>query len=54
MRLFHFGRSVSVVGDMTTPAITKGNLLLVTAGPGTLSTALALVGVANLVDGSHR
>jgi 6-phospho-3-hexuloisomerase len=54
MRLFHFGRLVSVVGDMTTPAITKGNLLLVTAGPGTLSTALALVGVANLVDGSHR
>lgn len=46
MRLFHLGRSVSVVGDMTTPAITKGDLLLVTAGPGTLSTALALVGVA--------
>lgn len=46
MRLFHLGRSVSVVGDMTTPAIAKGDLLLVTAGPGMLSTALALVGVA--------
>jgi 6-phospho-3-hexuloisomerase len=46
MRLFHLGRSVSVVGDMTTPAIGKGDLLMVTAGPGMLSTALALAGVA--------
>jgi 6-phospho-3-hexuloisomerase len=46
MRLFHLGRSVSVVGDMTTPAIGKGDLLLVTVGPGTLSTVHALVGVA--------
>jgi 6-phospho-3-hexuloisomerase len=46
MRLFHLGRSVSVVGDMTVPAIGKGDLLLVTAGPGILSTALALTGVA--------
>ena len=46
MRLFHLGRSVSVVGDMTTPAIGNGDLLVVTAGPGMLSTALALAGVA--------
>jgi 6-phospho-3-hexuloisomerase len=46
MRLFHLGRSVSVVGDMTTPAIGEGDLLLLSAGPGTLSTALALSGVA--------
>ena len=46
MRLFHLGRSVSVVGDMTTPRIGPGDLFLVTAGPGTLPTALALVGVA--------
>jgi 6-phospho-3-hexuloisomerase len=52
MRLFHLGRSVSVVGDMTTPAITKGDLLLVTAGSGMLSTALALVGVAKAA-GAH-
>lgn len=52
MRLFHLGRSVSVVGDMTTPAISKGDLLLVTAGPGMLSTALALVGVAKTA-GAH-
>ena len=49
---FHLGRSVSVVGDMTTPAISKGDLLLVTAGPGMLSTALALVGVAKMA-GAH-
>lgn len=46
MRLFHLGRSVSVVGDMTTPAIGKGDLLIVTAGPGMLSTVHALVSVA--------
>jgi 6-phospho-3-hexuloisomerase len=40
------GRSVSVVGDMTTPAIGKGDLLIVTAGPGMLSTVHALVSVA--------
>lgn len=52
MRLFHLGRSVSVVGDMTTPAIGSGDLLLVTAGPGMLSTALALAGVAKAA-GAH-
>lgn len=46
MRLFHLGRSVSVVGDMTTPALAPGDLFLVTVGPGEISTAVALVGVA--------
>lgn len=46
MRLFHLGRSVAVVGDMTTPAIGPGDLFVVTAGPGEISTALALIGVA--------
>ncbi len=46
MRLFHLGRAVSVVGDMTTPPLGDGDLLLVTCGPGEISTALALVGVA--------
>lgn len=40
------GRSVSVVGEMVTPAIGSGDLFLVVAGPGTLSTASALVEVA--------
>lgn len=46
MRLFHLGRSVSVIGDMTTPALHPGDLFLVTVGPGEISTAVALVGVA--------
>lgn len=46
MRLFHLGLSVSVVGDMTTPAIGKGDLFLNVCGPGEISTAVALVGVA--------
>lgn len=46
MRLFHLGRKVSVVGDMTTPAIGSGDLFLVVCGPGEISTAVALVGVA--------
>ncbi|MDX7952895.1 SIS domain-containing protein [Lichenihabitans sp. Uapishka_5] len=46
MRLFHLGQDVSVVGDMTTPAIGGGDLFLVVCGPGEISTAMALVGVA--------
>jgi 6-phospho-3-hexuloisomerase len=39
-------RSVAVVGDMTTPAVQAGDVFLVTVGPGEISTAVALVGVA--------
>jgi 6-phospho-3-hexuloisomerase len=46
MRLFHLGRSVAVVGDMTTPAVESGDLFVATVGPGEFSTAVALVGVA--------
>jgi len=46
MRLFHLGLPVSVVGDMTTPPLAKGGLLLVSAGPGFFSTVAALMGVA--------
>lgn len=46
MRLFHLGHPVSVVGDMTTPALGPDDLFLVTVGPGEISTAIALVGVA--------
>ncbi len=35
-----------MVGDMTTPAIGDGDLLIVSAGPGTLPTVLTLMGVA--------
>lgn len=46
MRLFHLGRRVAVVGDMTTPAIAGGDLFVVTVGPGEISTALALLDIA--------
>ncbi len=46
MRLFHLGRPVSVVGDMTAPPLGPGDLFVVTVGPGYISTALALMEVA--------
>jgi 6-phospho-3-hexuloisomerase len=46
MRLFHLGRQAAMVGDMTTPHIGTGDLLIVSAGPGEFSTVAALVGVA--------
>ncbi|NDW04091.1 SIS domain-containing protein [Jiella pacifica] len=46
MRLFHLGAHVGVVGDMTMPALGNGDLFVVSVGPGEISTALALMGVA--------
>lgn len=46
MRLFHLGLDAHVVGDMTTPPLGPGDLLIVSAGPGTFSTVMALTGVA--------
>jgi 6-phospho-3-hexuloisomerase len=46
MRLYHMGLPVAVEGDMTTPPVGKGDLFMVTCGPGEISTALALMGVA--------
>jgi len=46
MRLMHLGLDAHMVGDMTTPALGKGDLLVVSAGPGSFSTVKALVGVA--------
>jgi len=50
MRLMHLGLDAHVVGDMTAPPVGKGDLLLVSAGPGTFSTVLALLGVARAAD----
>jgi 6-phospho-3-hexuloisomerase len=38
MRLMHLGLTVFVVGETTTPAIRKGDLLLAASGSGTTST----------------
>jgi 6-phospho-3-hexuloisomerase len=46
MRLFHLGMNVAVVGDMTMPPLRRGDVFLVTAGPGELLTVLALIQVA--------
>lgn len=46
MRLMHLGLDAHVVGDMTTPPLARGDLLLVSAGPGWFSTVDALLGVA--------
>lgn len=46
MRLYHMGLKAAVEGDMTTPPVGEGDLFIVTVGPGEISTALALLGVA--------
>jgi 6-phospho-3-hexuloisomerase len=45
MRLMHLGLDAHVVGDMTTPHLGAGDLLFVSAGPGSFSTVNALLGV---------
>jgi len=46
MRLFHLGCDAHVVGDMTTPPVGEGDVLFVSAGPGSFSTVAALADVA--------
>ncbi len=46
MRLMHLGLDAHIAGDMTTPAVGQGDLLIASAGPGSFSTVLALMGVA--------
>ena len=46
MRMFHMGLEAAVEGDMTTPAVGPGDVFLITCGPGYISTAQALMGVA--------
>jgi 6-phospho-3-hexuloisomerase len=46
MRLYHLGLNAHVVGDMSCPPVGPGDLLLVSAGPGSFSTVEALLGVA--------
>jgi 6-phospho-3-hexuloisomerase len=46
MRLAHMGRDVHLVGDMTTPPIGVGDLLIVSSGPGASNVGDALIRVA--------
>ena len=51
MRLFHLGLDAHVVGDMTTPPLGSGDLLVTSSGPGYFSTVAALIGVARASGG---
>jgi 6-phospho-3-hexuloisomerase len=46
MRLFHAGLDVHYVGEMTCPAVGPGDLVVLSCGPGRISTVEALAGVA--------
>ena len=46
MRLYHLGLDAHVLGDMTTPPLGEGDLLVVSAGPGFFSSIAALAGTA--------
>lgn len=52
MRLFHLGCDAHVVGDMTTPPVRRGDVLLVSAGPGHFSTVAALADIARNSGGN--
>jgi 6-phospho-3-hexuloisomerase len=47
MRLAHMGRGAHVVGDMSTPPVGRGDLLIVSAGPGASNVGDALIRVAH-------
>src|SRR5213594_3001193 len=46
MRLMHLGLDAHAAGDVTTPPVGRGDLLIASAGPGSFTTVMALVGVA--------
>ena len=46
MRLYHLGLSAGMVGDMNAAPLGHGDLFVVSAGPGELSTVTALMEVA--------
>jgi 6-phospho-3-hexuloisomerase len=52
MRLMHLGLDAHMVGDMTTPPVGAGDLLVISAGPGSFSTVKALQDVAHSA-GAH-
>ncbi|MEM9012823.1 MAG: 6-phospho-3-hexuloisomerase [Pseudomonadota bacterium] len=47
MRLYHLGLDAHVLGDMTTPPVAGGDLLVVSAGPGWFSSIAALAETAS-------
>jgi len=47
IRLMHLGLGAHCVSDMTAPPIGKGDLLIASAGPGSFSTLILLLGVVH-------
>lgn len=47
MRLYHMGLDAHVAGDMSCPPVGRGDLLIVSAGPGHFSTIEPLMGGAS-------
>jgi 6-phospho-3-hexuloisomerase len=52
MRLFHLGLDAHVVGDMTTPNLGPGDLLVTSTGPGYFATVAALMGIVRASGGN--
>jgi len=46
MRLFHAGLDAHYVGEMTVPHVGAGDLVVLSCGPGNISTVQAIAGVA--------
>jgi 6-phospho-3-hexuloisomerase len=46
MRLMHLGFEAHATGEMSTPPLNAGDLLIASAGPGNLATVIALMSVA--------
>lgn len=46
MRLMHLGFDAHVVGEVTAPPLSAGDLLIASAGPGNLPTVITLMNVA--------
>lgn len=48
MRLFHLGMDAHVLGDVTAPPVSDGDLFLVSSGPGDFASIQALIGIARV------
>jgi 6-phospho-3-hexuloisomerase len=51
IRLMHLGFAAAVVGDMTTPPIGPGGLLIASSGPGAVKTMAALFDITHQAGG---
>jgi 6-phospho-3-hexuloisomerase len=50
MRLFHAGLDAHYVGEMTVPRLGRGDLVVLSCGPGNIATVQAIAGVAKAAE----